>query len=252
MCTLSFTPRPQGYFLAMNRDEQRTRAIALPPARQPGAPRVLLGPQDPRGGRWIVLNDAGVSYALLNWNRVKTIPAGPHRSRGEVINMAGPVADLVQAHKTLLRLLPDPFRPFRLIGIFPDLPNIMEWCWNCRKLTRREHPWTQRLWSSSGWDEDAVQRSRSKVFAALNSFSQRHPAGLRKFHASHLPEKGPLAVCMHREDAVTVSYSEIQVFHNRGVFRYRDGSPCRRSPFTIRRIALDRPGSLLKAARPAA
>src|SRR6266496_5349747 len=32
MCTISFVPKPRGFYLVMNRDEKLTRSTALPPA----------------------------------------------------------------------------------------------------------------------------------------------------------------------------------------------------------------------------
>ena len=86
MCTVSLIARKRGYALAMNRDEKLSRVAGLPPKLRVVAGRKILGPSEPGGGTWIALNDAGITFALINWYaikaRVKTNPI----SRGDVVN----------------------------------------------------------------------------------------------------------------------------------------------------------------------
>ena len=35
-------------------------------------------------------------------------------------------------------------------------------------------------------------------------------AWMRRLHRSHVPAPGPFSICVHREDARTVSYTEIE------------------------------------------
>src|SRR5271165_3685691 len=87
MCTVTFSPRKTGYALAMNRDEQLTRAAGLPPARK--ILNGLLCPSEPGGGTWIAINQHGVSFALIDWYSVAARVRGDSVSRGEIINVAG-------------------------------------------------------------------------------------------------------------------------------------------------------------------
>jgi hypothetical protein len=49
---------------------------------------------------------------------------------------------------------------------------------------------------------------------------------LRGLHASHSPVRGSFSICVHRPDAVTVSYTEV-VFTGRDLaMRYHAGHPC--------------------------
>ena len=43
---------------------------------------------------------------------------------------------------------------------------------------------------------------------------------------SHLPEPGAFSICMHREDAGTVSYTEIVIEDRLGIMRYHPGPLC--------------------------
>jgi hypothetical protein len=250
MCTLSFSPRRGGYHLAMNRDEKRARPAASSRLTDDPPRQLLLGPRDPRGGRWIVLNDQGVSFALLNWNTTKARIGRPARSRGEIVNAASARCDPKWVRHSLSPLLRQPVRPFRLFGFFPDRRAIFEWRWNSRRLTRRGHAWTDQLWASSSWDERAVQHSRTKLFRAEQKPSQaRNWSWTRRLHSSHLPEKGPLAICMHRDDAVTVSYTEIEVMGQCGIFRYQPGAPCEGHRFITGELRLQRNGCLPSGSR---
>src|SRR5689334_25262090 len=83
MCTLTFIPKPQGYLLGMNRDEQLTREVALAPASVNMPAVQAVYPRESSGGTWIGSNSSGVTFSLLNQN------PGPQlfvkqRSRGEI------------------------------------------------------------------------------------------------------------------------------------------------------------------------
>src|SRR5271169_317562 len=132
MCTLTFIPRDDGYYLAMNRDESISRGVAEPPVlidlRGPRASAIY--PRDGAGGTWIAANDNGIAFALLNWNDVPRQSAKKVRSRGLVIPhlvQFGSHHD-VQSALTLLELRG--ILPFRLVGIFPNEKKISEWRWN--------------------------------------------------------------------------------------------------------------------------
>jgi hypothetical protein len=53
-------------------------------------------------------------------------------------------------------------------------------------------------------------------------------AWLRALHRDHGNEPGAFSICVHRDDAATVSYSEILVSSDRVSFHYHPGRPCRR------------------------
>src|SRR5438093_950418 len=61
---------------------------------------------------------------------------------------------------------------------------------------------------------------------------------LKKLHASHLPQRGPFSICMHRPEAATVSYSEVNVSDGRATLRYYPAAPCRAANCITKSIAL--------------
>jgi hypothetical protein len=213
MCTVTFIPRHHRYYLGMNRDEKRTRPKGLPPAQRNIDGCLVVYPSEPGGGTWIALNERGASFALINWysvpNRVKTNLV----SRGEIIPCVGAASTVQMVGARLANLPLGRLNPFRLITIFNGTKQIAEWRWDTRKLVRRNHPWRAQQWISSGFDEPAAQEIRGKVFANAQA---QESAGtlrwLRHLHRSHRPERGPFSICMHRDDAATVSYTEVCVF----------------------------------------
>jgi hypothetical protein len=228
MCTVTLVPGRSGYRLGMNRDEQRTRPVGLPPARHryPSGVTVIC-PSEPTGGTWISLNDCGVSLALVNWYSVPARVVAASVSRGEVVRQLAAIRDARELKRGIRELPLDRINPFRLIAIFLASHEIVECRWNLSMLRRLDLPWQAQQWISSGFDEPTAQRVRGEVFRAECSASDFDSTSwLRRLHASHLPEAGPFSTCMHREDAVTVSYTEIVVSSRGAVMRHKSGSPC--------------------------
>jgi len=227
MCTVSFVPNSRGFYLAMNRDEKKSRATALRPAMVDLAGRRVILPRERDGGTWIAANDSGVCLALINWHRVRREPLSLVITRGMVVEaLAGKSSsgEIARGIQTLpLRKL----RPFRLIAIVPAENRIMEWRWNLNRLSTRKHPWKLRHWFSSGLDEARAEAERMRVCVAMRNHSaNKDLKWLRHLHRLHAPKRGPFSICMHRPDAATVSYTEIRATDKAVVMRYADGPPC--------------------------
>jgi len=228
MCTVTFSPRKRGYTLAMNRDEKLTRATGLPPAERKINNRRVLAPSEPGGGTWISVNDRGVTFALINWYSIPARVDVEPFSRGEVVRGVGSCNTAALAAKKLDLLPLKHSNPFRLIGLFPDSNQISEWRWDLKKLAHKKHHWKLQQWISSGFDEPQAQQTRGKAFqAAVKQKSAGNLGWLHRLHRSHSPAIGPFSTCMHREDAATVSYTEVTVSSRIAMMRYFDGSPCR-------------------------
>lgn len=235
MCTVSFIPRQRDYLLAMNRDEQRSRVAGLPPMQKEGASRNFICPSEPGGGTWIALNAAGVTFALINWYSITRRVKGNSVSRGIVVNSVAEAEQPEIVLQNLRALQLEAVNPFRLIGVFPQQRTVVEWGWNLENLCLQEHPWQARQFISSGFDEPAAQQHRSAVFQTARGQKSVFTADwLRRLHRSHRPGCGALSTCMHREDAVTVSYTEIQVTALSGRMSYHGGAPCHQGPTITR------------------
>src|SRR5882757_8960453 len=164
MCTVSFIARKSGYALAMNRDEKLTRIAGLPPSKRIVSGHAVLSPSEPGGGTWITLNEAGVTFALINWYSVTAQVKGEVVSRGKVVNAVSAADTADSADAALAELPLKKINPFRLIGVFPDTNDIAEWRWDLKRLVRKNHQWETQQWISSGFNEPAAQRIRSATF----------------------------------------------------------------------------------------
>ncbi len=228
MCTVTFIPRKTGYLVGMNRDEKLTRVAGLPPLERKIDGRTVIYPTEPSGGTWISLNDAGTTFALINWYSVSAKPKGNIVSRGEIIPTICTALDPQAVSRQLAALRLPRFSPFRLIGIFSSSRQIKEWQWNCQRLVEHNHNWRARQWISSGFDEPTAQKIRSRRFQKFRSQTSCGTVNwLRRLHRSHSPTCGPFSTGMHRDEAATVSYTEICASSRRTFLRHICNSPCR-------------------------
>jgi hypothetical protein len=228
MCTVTFIARKNGYALGMNRDEQLSRVSGLPPSKKMIGGCAVLAPSEPGGGTWIALNDTGITFALINWYSISARVKAETVSRGQVVNAVCTAKTPELASAVLARLPLQRINPFRLIGVFPATNEIAEWRWDLKTPVRIKHRWKDQQWISSGFDEPAAQRSRSRTFrAALKQISAGRLGWLRRLHRSHSPLAGPFSTCMHRADAGTVSYTEVNISPTKALMSYLAGSPCK-------------------------
>jgi hypothetical protein len=230
MCTVTLIARRAGYALGMNRDEKLTRVTALPPQRIPLGNCEAIFPSEPNGGAWVGVNDRGITLALINWYSVQNRARGNVVSRGDIVRRLLAEESLEAITASLPYRPLHSVNPFRLIGVFPS-KRVIEWQWNLHRLESYEHPWRTRAWISSGFDEPGAQRVRGNALAdALDDPGAETLPWLRNLHASHGPQPGPYSMCMHRDDAATVSYTEIELTARSAALRYSASAPCQKSP----------------------
>lgn len=227
MCTVTLVARRNGFLLGMNRDEQRARARGLAPAEYVYDGVRVLHPAEPQGGTWIAVNETGVCFALINWYSAGRRVNRNACSRGQVVVRASRARSLADVPPLLESLPLARTNPFRLIGVSGRERRVSEWGWNLETLTHHLLPWRTQQWISSGHDEPGAQVSRGRVFDRLRRATAAGTVDwLRRLHRSHLPRRGAYSTCMHREDAVTVSYSEVSATATEVHFRYAMNSPC--------------------------
>jgi hypothetical protein len=225
----------------MNRDEKRTRSIALPPSVIDLATCRAVFPRESKGGTWIAVNDAGVCLALINWHRVALEPAHDPVSRGQVVDALAGKCSADEIATGVMTLPLRKLRPFRLIAILPSERRVTEWRWNLEWLTMRDREWQRQHWFSSGFDEGRAELERQCVCdAAQNGQSIASLGWLRQLHGSHAPKRGPFSICMHRADATTVSYTEVTVSGRRATMRYKPGPCCFNGTMVTNAISLAR------------
>jgi hypothetical protein len=211
----------------MNRDEKRDRSHALPPTVVELESQRAVFPRERTGGTWISANDAGVCLALINWHRIERQPKREPLSRGLVVKELAGKSTAHEIAASVKRLPVRKLRPFRLIAIVPREKQVIEWRWDLQRLAIRNHGWRRQHWFSSGFDEKRAEVERQRICEGANDHDSTDSLmWLRRLHRSHKPKRGPFSICMHRRDAVTVSYNEVAVGPRSVVMRYKNGPLC--------------------------
>jgi hypothetical protein len=227
MCTITFLPTDGGCLLAMNRDERITRAREVPPSVIEENGYTYIAPREPSGGTWIATNAHGSSFALINWYAVTPPPIEDPISRGTIIPAIAGLNDTNQVARKLRLLRLHYIRPFRLIAVLLSQTAVTEWTWNGTQLQMYPSSWDAKSWYSSGYDEPSAQEQRERTRrSSLKDVKNGSLAWIRRLHSSHDPIPGPYSICMHREDARTMSYTEVAVSAQAITMRYASGLPC--------------------------
>ena len=229
MCTVTFIPREDGFYLAMNRDERIARLPARPPAVFEEGFSKSVYPLDCEGGTWIGANHMGIAFTLLNWNDTPVLRK-KSRTRGHVIPALIRSDCSQSAESALGKLDMEGIHPFRLVGIFPNEAHVVVWTWDQRSIDRTTSPWSSRQWCSSSLSDAIATTARGRVFERN---SRARNAGslcwVRQLHASHDIEDAPFSYCVHRAGVETVSYTELVCTGERIDCNYLAGSPCKKS-----------------------
>jgi hypothetical protein len=244
MCTVAFVPTlGGGYLLGHNRDESRKRAIGIPPAVAVRDGVAAVFPRDPDGnGTWIVANDRGVTLCLLN----AADPEGrwlgkTPRSRGLLLLDMLAIGSISSAREWLRdraeRL--GELRAFHVVvaELAPGGARVARFRSSKRAWEKATGP---RVFASSSALPSEAERERVASWGRLlDSGELVDRATLATWLSSHEPERGPLSVCMHRDEAVTVSRTIVEATDHTVVMSYLDGSPCE-APGRENVVRLDR------------
>jgi hypothetical protein len=211
----------------MNRDERPTRARGLPPDRSVVRGVLALMPTDPdAGGTWVSVNRLGMSMALLNrYEESPQDPGGTFTSRGLLIREMAWVASPEEIEPELRSRPLESYRPFTLAGLARGGPPHL-FDWDGHRLSRSVVADPGLVRASSGSNQVEAERVRGELFrTAAAEPGGLTPGVLERLHRSHLPVRGPISICMHREEALTVSLSLITVSENKISISYVDGPP---------------------------
>lgn len=227
MCTVSWVHTATGYELFCNRDERRTRPPAWTPRlRERHGVRFIAPIDGESGGTWIGVNQFGLTLALLNRYDV---PAGPPRaeylSRGWLLLELLDSLSLQHAQQRMQARRLTAFQPFTLAAVaVAEAARLFQWDgWQLSVETNAE---AHLPLTSSSFATARVIEERRAQFAQLPVNVAERCAGLASYHQSHAPEPGAFSVCMHRDNAQTVSYSHVQIAAQQITFNYFPQAPC--------------------------
>lgn len=244
MCTVSWLVAPDRYEVFANRDEKRTRGAALPPEVREGRGVRFLAPRDADfGGSWIATNEFGVTVTLLNRAAAPARP--PIRSRGILVTVLAACRGVEEVSASLAAEAAGDFAAFTLAVFEPGRsPAVFEWTGSgaISRISRADS-----FLTSSSFDPAGVAEARSSVFrAAWRGGAAPGREDLLSLHRSHRPEPGPYSVCMHRDDAETVSFTHVSVGPGAVSQLYVSGAPCRSGPGTLTRLPVRASGEALR------
>jgi hypothetical protein len=179
-----------------------------------------------------------MAFSLINWYSQTDDGEPKPVSRGEVVRALLATRSCAAAASLLRKLPLKRMSPFRLMVISSAERSLSEWHSGSGHLEVFGLPWKRQHWFSSGLNEAKANKMRRRACARADGDSLDLHV-LRKLHRSHAPKIGPFSVCMHQDDARTVSYTEIDVHGPVASTYYIAGPPCSRSPRFKASINLD-------------
>jgi hypothetical protein len=240
MCTVSWLRQADGYLLLCNRDERNTRKPAAGPriAAQNGIS--FIAPVDgDRGGSWIGVNQFGLTLCLLNrYGDPQFAAAGTFTSRGLLLAELLDCKRSQQVYGRVGATDLEQFQPFTMAILTVGEPVLLI-DWTGRECLVQPDADSRVPLTSSSLKEPKIGELRNEQFRRMVTQAGNLNAKLlEQFHRSHSPERGPYSVCMHREDAATVSMSMVAVTPKTIEFVYYGGAPCLAAP--VEKVLLER------------
>ena len=225
MCTMTWFLQDHGYQLFFNRDEKLSRSQAETPTLQTDGGLQFISPTDAdAGGTWIAVNQFGVTVCLLNHYEFEQIATYKDwTSRGEIVRKFATIGSIGDAIAFFNDIELVNYRAFRMFIIQRNGTNGL-FIWDGHKAKVLRNVTSPK--SSSSVNAKQVKASRNQYFVDLNLLDSTEVDDYLGFHFSHFPNKSEYSVCMHRDDANTVSLSHISVDAQLASFAYTDGPPC--------------------------
>lgn len=208
--------------LFFNRDEQRNRALAIPPKIHSKASIQSIFPIDPvGGGTWFSVNNHGIVIALLNYYESPHKPLNPV-SRGILVKSLSFFSDsnsLISALQAELKThnKTKGYSPFSLFIFDTNQQTHHCFQWDCCSL--KKHSTASQFFSSSSWNTQEVLAYRDTLY---QSHVINEGAPLEKFNKMIIQGKQEWSVCMERELTQTVSHIELEISDNEASLTYID------------------------------
>ena len=222
MCTLSYLPEGSLRWIFFNRDESRQKARTGAPALFRTAKGNYFMPLDPEsGGSWMGLHSAGFFICLLNnYPGDQNIHGPEYRSRGllirDILNLGVfPNAALLQ--EALAR---HSYAPFFLATFSWSRTGL--WEWDGQGFRELPAAAGAGMLTSSAFQHERISARRGLRFQALRRHTK---ATLRRFHRNRGGGCREEGILMSREEACTLSISEVCLRGRSASIRYYASEP---------------------------
>ena len=164
MCTVSFIPVKDGFYITTNRDEKNSRKTALHPAAYIFNNQEMFFPKDAdAGGTWIVMKENGDTAVLINGAFENHEPTPPYRqSRGIILlELFSTVSPSDAFEKKEL----DHIEPFTII-LFEE-NRLYEFRWDGNKKYFKPLEQKPYTWCSATLYTDAAIKIKEQLFASF-------------------------------------------------------------------------------------
>ncbi|MGZ8518036.1 MAG: NRDE family protein [Chitinophagaceae bacterium] len=222
MCTVTYIPVNDKYFISSNRDEKNTRSQAIPPAAYRLNNKMLIFPKDgDAGGSWIALHENGNAAVLLNGAFEKHEPLPAYRkSRGLIfLNIIAEERPVRYFHQMALLEI----EPFTLVIV--ENNNLYECRWNGKeKYYQQLSKHRPYIWSSVTLYDKEIIKKREKWFAGfLNKTPHPTQKDIMDFHQFTGDGNSHDDLVMERQGTfATVSITSVLLTGERGNIKYLD------------------------------
>jgi Transport and Golgi organisation 2 len=222
MCTVTFIPVKDKFFITSNRDEKYSRKRAIQPTMYNHNGWNLVYPKDAAaGGTWIALKENGDAAVLLNGAFICHASEPPYRKSRGVLFLEVLSANYPAWTFSKIGLMG--IEPFTLI-LFEN-HSLYEFRWDgteryCKQLSvHRPH-----IWSSATLYDGLVIKKREHWFAKfLNRTPVPTQQDILNFHLFSGDGDSENDLMMEREGIYsTVSITSILLNADRGVMKYHD------------------------------
>jgi uncharacterized protein with NRDE domain len=222
MCTVTFIPIHEKYFITANRDEKNIRMPAIVPALYEVRRKKLIFPKDgDAGGTWIAMQENGNATVLLNGAFENHFPDPPYRkSRGKIL------LDIIADDRPLRHFYEmdlNRIEPFTLV-LF-EKENLYECYWDGKgkhyHQLKTHRPW---MWSSVTLYDKGAMKKRDQWFGAFLN-NNPHPAqsDILEFHQFAGDGNPANDLLMERDNMYsTMSITSMVLTADRGSMKYLD------------------------------
>lgn len=221
MCTVTFIPVKDKFFITSNRDEKILRRPALPPDVHDLNANILYPKDTGAGGTWIAMHENSNAIVLLNGGFKKHTPLPPYvKSRGvvllEIIKASSP-------SKAFNELNLSGVEPFTLVLL--DNAVLYEYRWDGKFKHQKELDTTKSyIWSSVTLYNEEIIKKREQWFKKwLTENPQPTMRDILNFHLFTGDGDKHNDLRMNRNgEMLTLSVTGMEINNEKGTMQYYD------------------------------
>ena len=222
MCTVTYIPTKEYFYLTSNRDEKNWRTDALAPAIYSSGSGKMMFPKDgDAGGTWIAAHENGNMVIFLNGGFVAHTPAPPYRkSRGLILL---DLLDHSTPYNCFLAINLSGIEPFT--AIIRDNGHLFECRWDGLKKHHKELDRAiPHIWSSvTLYDEETISKRKKWFDNWLEEKENISQSDILHFHQFTGDGDAHNDLKMNRDGKVfTVSITSIGIDSNGLTMDYLD------------------------------